>query len=132
MTTNYYETFITCSADCPAIAGEVPRKPGTIAAIQYDLLGSRPYTYTSDELLFETYTLRNNIDDKGRDAAKAAFFAKSQACLRASPLVKQFGWGLHHDADGKVALVGLGTDAYSDFMARTDIKTVPGMRSKRA
>ncbi|WP_298711512.1 DUF6157 family protein [Micrococcus sp. 2A] len=40
---------------------------------------------------------------------REAFFAKSQACLRASPLGKRHGWGLHHDAEGRVALVPLGS-----------------------
>ncbi|WCL53718.1 DUF6157 family protein [Gimibacter soli] len=131
MSTNYYQSFITCSADCPAREGEIPAKPGTIAALQYDLLANGPYTITSDDLLFEVHAIRNGIAASDRDAEKAAFFSKPKACLRASPLVKQFGWGLHHDEEGRIALVGLGTETYKDLTSRADIKTVPGMRSKR-
>lgn len=107
-TTNYVDTFILASADSKARAGVAPARPGTVAALQYGLLRDAPYRYTSDELLFEVHASRQGIDQAGRKAAWDAFFARSQACLRAAPLVKQFGWGLHHDGQGKVALVGGG------------------------
>ncbi len=132
MTTNYIDTFITASPDCPATRGEVPAKPGSVAALQLGLLQARPYGYTSDELLFEVHACRNGIEAGDREAARAAFFARPQACLRASPLVKQFGWGLHHDAQGRVAAYGVETDAYKAFATRPDLKQVAGMRSRRA
>lgn len=132
MTTNYTDTFITASADSKATAGTVPTKPGTIAAEQYRLLSERPYQLTSDDLLFEVHAIRNGIAEADRTAERAAFFAKPKACLRASPLVKQFGWGLHHDAEGKVAAHGVETDAYRALANRADLKVVPGMRSSRA
>ena len=87
---------------------------------------------TSDDLLFEVHALRQGIAAKDRKPAREAFFAKPQACLRASPLVKQFGWGLHHDADAKVAAYGVDSEAYRELSARADLKIVAGMRSKRA
>ncbi|MBR8657417.1 hypothetical protein KDH83_29285 [Achromobacter sp. Marseille-Q0513] len=131
-TTNYVDTFILASADSKARAGVAPARPGTVAALQYGLLRDAPYRYTSDELLFEVHASRQGIDQAGRKAAWDAFFARSQACLRASPLVKQFGWGLHHDGQGKVALVGVETDAYRRLAADQALKVVPGMRSSRA
>ena len=67
-----------------------------------------------------------------RKAARAAFFAKPQACLRSSPLVKIYGWGLHHDEKGRVALVGAGTEPYKALLADPQLETVNGMRRKRA
>lgn len=128
MSTNYTDTFITASADGKATAGIVPTKPGTIAAEQYRLLSERPYQLTSDDLLFEVHAIRSGI----AEADRAAFFAKPKACLRASPLVKQFGWGLHHDGDGKVAVHGIETDAYRELARRADLKVVAGMRNSRA
>ncbi|WP_196258691.1 DUF6157 family protein [Pelagibacterium limicola] len=130
-TTNYTQTFITASPDTTVNFGKVPEKPGSIAQLQYALLSERPYEMTSDDLLFEVYAQRNGIDEAKRDEARAAFFSKPQACLRASPLVKQFGWGLHHDAEGRVAMVGVDTDAYREMTHRHDIKCVPGIRTKR-
>lgn len=132
MTTNYTETFITASADSTATAGTTPTKAGTVAQIQHALLLAQPYHFTSDDLLFEVHAIRNHIAQKDREQARAAFFAKSQACLRASPLVKQFGWGIHHDAKAKIAAYGVETDAYRSFCGSKELKTVAGMRSRRA
>lgn len=131
-TTNYIETFITVSPDTAADAGMVPAKAGSVAQLQHALLSANPYGMTSDDLLFEVYAQRNGIDEQGKAEARAAFFAKPQACLRASPLVKQFGWGLHHDAEGRVALHGVETGRYRELSEQPDIKTLRGMRSKRA
>lgn len=130
-TTNYVDTFIAVSPDCPVAAGETPGKPGSVGALQLDLLQAQPYGLTSDDLLFEVHARRNDIADADRAAARAAFFGKSQACLRASPLVKRHGWGLHHDGQGRVAAYGVETDAYRELAGRGDLKQVAGMRSAR-
>ena len=132
MSTNYFQTFITASPDSKAEKGTVPAKPGSIAQLQYAMLSDAPYRFTSDELLFEVHVIRNEIADADRTAERDAFLARSQACLRASPLVKQFGWGLHHDENGRVAAFGVETDAYRKLSAQPDLKIVPGMRSRRA
>lgn len=130
-TTNYVDSFIAVSPDCPATAGEAPAKPGTVAALQLELLQAQPYGLTSDDLLFEVHARRHGIADADRPAARAALFGKPQACLRASPLVKKHGWGLHHDAQERVAAFGVETDAYRELAARKDLKQVTGMRSAR-
>nr|WP_294812654.1 DUF6157 family protein [uncultured Sphingomonas sp.] len=122
--TNYRDTLITVSTDCPVPGGTIPEKPGTIATVQHALL-AKPYAMTSDDLLYEAHRARGG--DKGRDA----FFAKPQACLRTSPLVKQFGWGIHHDADGRIALLDPQSDAYARLLVDPSVKKTPGMRSKR-
>lgn len=131
MTTNYTEAFIAVSPDCPAAAGVQP-KPGTIAALQLALLREKPYGYTSDDLLFEVYARRNDVPDAERTAERRAFFAKPRACLRASPLVRSHGWGLHHDAHSRVAAHAIETDAYGRLTAASGLKQTCGMRSKRA
>lgn len=130
-TTNYANTFIAVSPDSSATAGDMSPKPGSIAAIQLELLQGKPYGLTSDDLLFEVHARRNDLAKADRVEARAAFFGKSQACLRASPLVKKYGWGLHHDADGRVAVVPVESDAYANLKARTDLKQTVGMRSAR-
>jgi hypothetical protein len=132
MSTNYVNTFITASADTMATKGTEPTRAGSIAQIQYSLLAAKPYHYTSDDLLFEVHAIRKGIARKDRPQARAAFFARSQACLRASPLVKQFGWGLHHDGNARVAAYGVETADYRELSKRAGVKVVPGMRSSRA
>ena len=130
-TTNYVDAFIAVSPDCPAAVGETPGKSGTVAALQLELLQAQPYGLTSDDLLFEVHVRRHGVADADRPAARAALFSKPQACLRASPLVKKHGWGLHHDGQGRVAAFGVETGAYRELVARKDLKQVAGMRSAR-
>lgn len=132
MTTNYRNAFILVATDCPVALAVEPFKPGTIAAIQLAVLREAPYAMTSDDLLFETHAIRTGLAASKRAAARTAFFAKPQACLRASPLVKQFGWGLHHDADERVAAHAMESGEYRELAARHDLQIVPGMRSRRA
>lgn len=133
-TTNYVDTFIEVAEDCPVVAAEAPRvNPDkmSVAAWQYTLLSENPYRYTSDDLLFEVHARRDEIAEEEWPAARTAFFAKPQACLRSSPLAKRYGWGLHHDAYGRVALVGLGTEEYTRLASDPDLTHVRAMRSTR-
>ncbi len=130
-TTNYYHTFITAAPDATAARGEQP-KPDSVAGLCLDLLQARPYGLTSDELLFEVHARRHAVPEAARDEARAQFLARPQACLRASPLVKRHGWGLHHDAHGRVAAYGVETDEYRTLAAARDMTVVAGLRSRRA
>ena len=53
--------------------------------------------------------------------------------MRASPLTKRYGWGVHHDAAGRMALYGVGTAEYRRFAegAVAGVEVVAAMRSKR-
>lgn len=133
-TTNYVDTLIEVAPDCPAAGGEVPPvgKPRTVAALQFDLITAHPYELTSDDVLFEVYALRNEIDEADRPTEREKFFAKDQACLRSSPLGKRYGWGVHHDADGRVALVPVESAEYQALAADEALTHVKAMRSKQA
>ena len=134
-TTNYRDTFIAVAEDCPATDGETPsnnpEKP-TIAALQYELLSSRPYELTSDDVLFLVHARRSGIPEEQHGEARERFFAKSQACLRASPLGKRFGWGTHHDSEGRVALVPRGSEEYQRLASSRELHQTAAMRSSRA
>ncbi|MGH3696072.1 MAG: DUF6157 family protein [Pseudonocardiaceae bacterium] len=45
------------------------------------------------------------------------FYSKSQACLRASDLGKRYGWGIHADGRGRLALFGVDTPEYAEFVS---------------
>lgn len=133
VTTNYCDTFITVAPDCPiAVAEEPPSgvRP-TVASLQYELLRDRPYELTSDDLLFEVHMIRSGQDASERSAERQRFFGRDVPCLRASPLPKRYGWGIHHDAEGFVALVGLGSAEYAALAARSDLTQKAAMRSSR-
>lgn len=133
--TNYTNTFIQVADDCATQAAAEPPAGGkapTVAALQYQLIAEHPYEFTSDDVLFEVHTIRHSIPDEAQPAERAAFFANDQACLRSSPLGKRYGWGIHHDAESRVALVPLGSDQYRTLIADASLKQLKAMRSKRA
>lgn len=135
MGVNYTNTLIAVAEDCPAESAIVPTrndaKP-TIAAEQYRLLSERPYELTSEDVIFEVYADKQGIPEAGRPAAREAYFATSRACLRTSPLAKKFGWGLHNDAEGRLALVAMETDEYRRLASGEDgTAVVRAMRSSR-
>ncbi|WP_040167864.1 DUF6157 family protein [Microbacterium gorillae] len=134
-TTNYVGAFIEVSPDTKAAAATEPPSRGsslTVAEAQYRLLSEHPYEFTSDDVLFTVHADRAGIADADRPAAREAFFAKGQACLRASPLSKTYGWGTHHDADGRVALVPMESEEYARLAADPALKHHAAMRSARA
>lgn len=133
-TTNYKDTFITVADDCPVQEGTVPpvkNDKQSVANIQFDLIIKHPYRYTSDDVLFEVYAEKNHIPKSGQQQARETFFSKGQPCLRASPLTKRYGWGVHHDANGKVALYPLGSEDYEQLKDDSRLKVVKAMRSSR-
>lgn len=134
-TTNYFSTFIEVAEDCPVTVGEAPAAKAdakTIATMHYELIAGHPYEFTSDEVLFEIHAERAGIPPEDREAAREQFFSKGQACLRSSPLGKRYGWGTHHDAEGRVAAYPLGSEEYERLQADASLAHTKAMRSKRA
>ncbi len=137
-TTNYRDTFIQVADDCQVETGVIPpRRAGkpTIAGLQHAMLSGKPYVYTSDDMIFATSAVGRALDAKApknvRQKARDAFFSKGQACMRASPLGKQFGWGVHSDEIGRIAIVPVGSEHYRKLVSDPGIKQLRAMRSKR-
>ena len=135
------DTFVLVAPDCPGIAGMVPVAKGanpTVAVIQYELLTARPYSLTLEDLIFQTHVRRAGLtksEAKARTSEiRAALFAKPHPCMRASPLPKKYGWGVHHDASGRIALYGVESEEYRRFASGTvaGVEVVTALRSKRA
>lgn len=132
--TNYYNTFIEVSEDSNVDQAQEPSlRAGkkTIALKQFELINNHPYKYTSDEVMLEVYMWNKNIEAVDKEMAKETFFSKGQPCFRASPLGKKWGWGIHHNEEGKVAIYGVESPSYQDFIEDQSIKKVKAMRSKR-
>ncbi len=133
-TTNYNNTFIAVAVDCKAEKGEVPptkNNASTAASIQFELISRNPYKYTSDDILFMVHATKNDLPTREWPSEKTVFFSKGQPCLRASPLTKRYGWGVHNNEEGKIAIVGRETDAYDRFMNDKKLKVVSAMKSAR-
>src|SRR6266498_63121 len=133
-TTNYYNAFIEVAEDCPATGGETPpqRAEKTAANVHYDMLAGNPYRYTSDDVILEAHRQTNRISQDALAAERESFFSKGQACLRSSPLAKRYGWGIHHDSKGKVAIYPLGSEEYTMYAKDPALKQLRAMRSRRA
>lgn len=133
-TTNYLDTFIEVAEDTKANRGTTPPSKGgkkTVAEMQYELIAKNPYKFTSDDVLFQVYADRNDLTKAEQKEARAVFFSKGQPCLRASPLTKSYGFGVHGDSSGKVAIYGVETDQYRHFLSDVKIKKVKAMRTAR-
>lgn len=133
-TTNYTNGFIEIADDCPVKAGEMPPVKGdtkTVANLQFDMIYDNPYKYTSDDVLFAVYAQRNGIAKSELKAARETFFSKGQPCLRASPLTKRYGWGIHSDKDGKIAMYGAETPEYKKLQNDKTLQVVKAMKTSR-
>ncbi|GGM94136.1 hypothetical protein GCM10010967_29160 [Dyadobacter beijingensis] len=132
-TTNYENTLIEVADDCPATAGEVPPVKGdvkTVANMQFEMISKNPYKFTSDDVLFQVFAERKDLTESELEEARRQFFSKGQACLRASPLTKRYGWGVHSDQEGKIALYACDSPEYKK-LKDSDLKTVKAMKSSR-
>ncbi|WP_143393127.1 DUF6157 family protein [Fimbriiglobus ruber] len=134
-------TFVLVSTDCPVAKAAVPKSPAgklAVHALQYELLTSRPYELTLEDLIFETYWRRAGLSAEeaaGRiHEIRAELFSVPHACMRASTLTKRYGWGAHYDEEGRLALYAMESAEYAQFAAgkTTGVKIVCAMRSKKA
>lgn len=133
-TTNYVNTFIEVAEDCPVLQSEKPMlKAGrtTIATMQYEMLTKHPYSVTSDELVFQLFAVKNELTESELVSERAHFFSKGQPCLRTSPLAKRYGFGIHFDTNGKIAIYGMETDEYQRFVTDDSVQKVKAMRSSK-
>lgn len=129
--TNYFNTFIEVAEDTKVDQGTIPptKVNKTIAETQYEIISKNPYKYTSDDIFFLVYADRNDLIQTEYKQARERFFSKGQACFRASPLTKTYGFGVHCDHQGKVAIYGLETNEYQTYLSDANIKKVKAMKS---
>jgi hypothetical protein len=134
------DTFVLVSPDCPVSSAVVPVARGAnspVHVVHYELLAGRPYELTLEDLIFETFVRREGIPKGEAEAQaaeiRAALFRKPHACMRASALPKKYGWGVHYDGEGRLALHAMQSEAYRRFAAGRvgGVKIVAALRSKR-
>lgn len=133
-TTNYVNTFISVAEDCPGTSAETPPKKGdkeTAATLQFEMIRNNPYKYDSDTVLFHVYAVKNELTKSELKAAREMFFAKGQPCLRASPLTKRYGWGVHSNEDGKVAIYAVDSPEYARLKKDKNLNQIKAMRSQK-
>ena len=138
---SYVRTLIAVADDCPATRSLIPPRRGdkaTVAFLQYEMLASAPYTHTQEDVLFQCWLARQegleHLDPNEVARLREGFFSKPQACLRASPLPRRYGWGLLFDAHGRIALCAMESIEYQEIVRgqRSGISVIKAMRSRRA
>jgi len=134
-TTNYINTFIEIADDSLTSTAQIPPLKGenkTAANIQFEMIINHPYKYTSDDVLFNVFAVKNNISKSDLKEEREKFFSKGQPCMRASALTKRYGWGVHANEEGKIAIYGADSDEYKKFVKDKNLQHVKAMRSKKA
>ncbi|MBL3645221.1 hypothetical protein JMN23_22955 [Bacillus sp. RHFB] len=131
---SYKNTLITISEDSKVSSAKVPVKRNenpTIAYIEHDLINNNPYKFTQEDVQFKTYLIKNQMEAENAAELREQFLSKSKACFRASPLVKNYGWGIHYNNQGKIAIYDVNSEMYNHLLKQDDITKLKGMRSKR-
>ncbi len=135
---NYANTFIQVAPDTKAKEAAVPvARAGnkSIAVLEYELISGNPYAYTQEEVQFAVYVQRQGIPARDLKTRRSElwqeYFSTPRACMRCSPLAKTYGWGLHFDTEGKVALVAVESADYERFASGRSVEQTRAMRSKR-
>jgi len=132
--TNYFNTFIEISEDCPAVQGEIPPDNGktkTVANLQFEILSKNPFVFTSDDVFFQVYAEKNDLIESEYNEARLQFFSKGQPCFRASPLTKRYGWGVHSNHEGKIAIYGCDSIEYQQLIKDKNLKVIKAMKSNK-
>ena len=133
-TTNYKNTFISVAEDCPAITAENPvEKNGkpTAASLQFKMIAKHPYKFDSDDVLFNVFAVKNEITKSEFEVQKEKFFMKVQPCFRASPLTKRYGWGVHSNEKGKIAIYPVESAEYKKLSTDKNLTQLKAMRSSK-
>lgn len=127
--TNYFDTLICPAEDCSSVA-KVPERPGSVAALQYELLAESPYSMTSDDVLSAVAAQRKDIDPEDLSGFRAEYFSKGQPCFRASPLTKTHGWAIHSNEEGFIALLAPNDPEFAELLGNENVKQIYAMRNK--
>ncbi len=75
---------------------------------------------------------RHDLGDEELERLRQEYFAQPRACLRASPLPKTFGWGLHYDDEGRITFHAVDSAEYTRLRNDPGLTQLPAMRSGRS
>ena len=132
---NYYDTLIEVADDCPVTEAQVPRARGakkTKALVEYELLVNRPYKYTEEDIAFDVYAVLHEIPKAIWLEERKQFLSKGHPHLRVSALPKRYGWGIHNNSEGKIALIAVESPLYKQLLNDPRITKIKAFRSTRA
>jgi hypothetical protein len=117
------EELIEMASDSTAVRGEVPPDNGmrkTIPRISYEVLADNPYRFDEREFYHEVHIVRC-----GRPNLKIENYN-----IKRLALVKRYGWGIHRNAGGKLALVACESSRYKELQADPQVKRTKAYRNQ--
>ncbi|MBT4552270.1 GIY-YIG nuclease family protein [bacterium] len=114
--------FIAISEDSDVDRSIIPGPKKTVARIKYETLIENPYKFTERQLFYEVHVVRRKRNDLKIDSYQ----------IKRSPLVQKFGWGIHVDNEGRLALIAKESSIYSELVANDDIKKIKAYKRKKA
>ena len=129
------DTFIEVAEDCPAVRAEIPpARSGraTKARIEYELIAGKPYALTEEDVAFRTRVVMRDIPEADWPSERERFLSQEKPRMRVSALAKRYGWGIHADSHGRVALVAVESAEYQRLADDPKLRHVRAFRSKRA
>jgi hypothetical protein len=117
------EELMRVAENCPVRKGTEPpddRKSKTISRIKFEVLSENPYKFTEYEFFFHVhYVIRKKTNLKIQSYI-----------LQRVALARKWGWGIHRDGNGKLALVGCETDKYRQLADDPSVKKTKAWRAK--
>lgn len=129
LTMRYKNTFICVAEDCPVTKSEVPvsvYQTQSVPQLQYNLLSRHPYKLNYEELNFEVFLQQKGHDgdlpDLIVETLRQEFLKKKHPSLRALALVKRYGFGLHCDDEGKIALYPVESPEYEAILQNRSVE----------
>jgi Family of unknown function (DUF6157) len=104
-------------------------------SLEHKLLSEHPYKFTYEALILEVHRLRLGVSTAEfalrESEFRAELFVKPRACMRASSLPKRYGWGIHFDAEHRMAIYPLESAEYARLSEDKRVTQVSAMRSSR-
>ena len=119
---------------CPTKQAQVPPARGgkkTRAAVEYEILVKHPYSHTEEDIAFETYAVLHEIPNDIWAKERKKFLSKGHPHLRVSPLAKRYGWGIHNNVAGKIAMIAVESLRYKQLLDDPHTTKVKAFRSTR-
>jgi hypothetical protein len=117
-----FEEIILVAEDCRVSKSEAPPlgdRKKTIARIGYEVLIENPYFFSEQEFFKEIH-----FEQRKRYDLKIESYN-----IKRSELVKSYGWGVHRNKEGKLALVPMESTEYKKL--QETIKNSKSYRKKK-
>ena len=115
------EELIKISDDSPTEKSLKPENENSVEGIKFDVLINHPYKYTEIEFFKEVHFNR-----RGKKHLKLETYS-----LKRLGLAKRYGWGVHIDADKKIAIVPCESEKYNNLLTDPKVKKSNAYRNKK-